>query len=149
MVRTEQLGQGGVLCTPAVEVGANGDDHGHARCVVVGGLGQRREEPRPLRLVGAGGEDLLELVDHDERTPVGPERVTEGTERGAGTRGERFGQRRRKRSVELAHGVFAGPHECDDPPVAPRETPRCDRRDQSGADRRGLTAPGRSDDAEE
>ncbi|HEX5114112.1 MAG TPA: hypothetical protein VFW65_02830 [Pseudonocardiaceae bacterium] len=63
-------GQAGVLGAVAVEVGAHAQDHPHPAARPMSALQQQRDEPATFRLLGADGEDLLELVDHHEQVGV-------------------------------------------------------------------------------
>ena len=78
----DRAGQLRVLRAPGLEIGPDAQDHQGRRCVIRampggGGRVQRGDERPPLLLVGALGEQLLELVGHQQQ-PALPRRVPLG-----------------------------------------------------------------------
>lgn len=74
-----QAGMGG---TALHEGGAHAEDHQRGGRIVqaaAGGGAQRVDEPPAFIAVAALGEDLLELVDHQDQPPVAPHRLQVGT----------------------------------------------------------------------
>ena len=96
----------------AVEVGTEGD---HDRRAALVQVEERVDEAGSSGLVRAQREELLELVDDEERRPAGSERP-----------------------VELRGGLGAGRHQRDGPASSPRE-----RGNDASADKRRLAAPRR------
>ena len=121
-----QLRVGGAA---TVEVGAHGDDHQRAPAHVSHRGHERVDERRALRLVAAGREHLLELVDRHDQPAV------------VGRRGERL--------LERAQRMLPGTQHGERPRLAPGQHARGERSEQTGVQRRGLAAAGRPDDPQE
>ena len=66
MVGAEETDKVRIRRAAAVEVGANGDDHGRLSAGVRGHRDERADERGTLVLVAAQREDFLELVDSDK-----------------------------------------------------------------------------------
>jgi hypothetical protein len=121
-----QLRVGGAA---AVEVGAHTDQHERAAARVAGAGDERVDERGPLDLLAAGGERLLELVDRDDQPAV---------RRGLG-----------HRLPERAQRVLAGAQERQRPSLAARQHAGGQRCEQARAQRGGLAAARRPDDAQQ
>ena len=113
----------------AVEVGADGHQHERAP----GGIASLRDElvdeRRPLGLVAAAGEELLELVDrHDQPA----------SSRGLGGR-----------ALERPGGVLARSQQRELPVLAAGQHAGRERGEQPGPQRRRLAAARRADDPDQ
>lgn len=62
----QQFGQGRIADAMGVEVGAYAQDDPDTAVGVAGRAGEHRDEPGALGCVLAEGEDLLELVQHEQ-----------------------------------------------------------------------------------
>ena len=111
----------------AVEVGAHGDEHERAPTGVARARHERVDERRALRVVAAGGERLLELVDRDDP---------------ALARGQLGGG-----ALERRERVRAGADQRLRPALAAGQDAVDERGQQAGAQGRGLAAGRRPDDA--
>ena len=110
-----------------VEVRAHRDEHQRLPARVRGGRDQRVDERGVLRFVAAGREELLELVDCDDRAarePVG-------------------------RSVQGVERVRAGAQQSDVPPLRPGQHARSPAMRAVSLQGRGLAAARGPDDREE
>ena len=126
VVGAEQPRQLGVAGAAAVEVGAHGDQHERAAAGSRAAASSASTNAARSRLVAAGGEELLELVDGDQPR----------------------GHRRPPRSpLERAQRMLAGAQQRHAPSArCPGSTPARQRGQQPGAQRRGLAAARRADD---
>ena len=77
----QQLGKGRISREPPVEVRSQRDDHDRAAFRIGGRAGKSRGESGPLGRRPAGGEELLQLIDGEEKPSARRQRV------------ERLGQR--------------------------------------------------------
>ena len=110
-----------------VEVGAHGNHHLDAPVAVLRERHQRIQVLRPLMVIAAGREDLLELVDEQHRLLAAL----------------------RQRSLERRQRMRAGAHQRLRPLFGPWEHAARERRQQARPHRRGLAAPGRTDHGEQ
>ena len=110
-----------------IEVGAHGDHDLYATVAVRRQCDKGVEELRPLVLVAADGEQLLELVDREHRLapPVG------------------------QHPAQLGQRVRAGRISACTQRWAPGSTPLRERRQQAGAQGRGLPGPRGPDDSQQ
>ena len=129
MAGAQQPRQLRVRGAATVEVGAHGDDHQRTPARVSHRGHERVDERRALRLVAAGREHLLELVDrHDQPAVVG---------------------QRRERLLERAQRMLPGTQHGERPRLAPGQHARGERSEQTGMQCRGLPAAGGPDDPQE
>src|SRR5262249_46587052 len=124
----EQLREGSMLGAAPVEVGPHRDDYGRSVCCE--GLRDRSEDRRLLDLVLTCGEDLFELVDRDDQSPMYVRSALDG-----------FSEHRKR--------VLAGSDQRVAPPVAAGERTGLESVENSGAEQRRLPAPGCTDQREE
>ena len=111
----------------------------------------------PDRLVLDEGEDLLELVDHeDEVRSVGGEQSQDRTVEPVPVALELLDEARgrirggaEQRRLQPVQRMRAGEHVRDAPPLGAGDRASPERGDQPGAHDRGLPAPARADDREE
>ena len=127
VVGAEQARQLGVRGAAAVEVGAHGQHHDAV--FIARDTHEAGDELGPLRLVRAGGEQLLELVDREDTAPFPSEP--------AGC------------AAKLAQRPLARPDQRLRPAVAPRQDAAREGGQQPGPQHRRLAAPRRSDDREQ
>ena len=135
MVRGQESGELGERRAATVEVAPQRDDRAEP---VRRGHGSRRQvldERGLLVVVGAAGEELLELVHEEHQALVGSRRGDGGAK---GTGSGRDGDERRP---QLLHGVLPGAHRRRSPPLAPREQRGPKRRQQPSRDDGGLATP--------
>ena len=119
----------GIARAAPVKVGAERDQDERSTARIAHRGDERVGERRPLVLVAAGGEQLLELVDRDHEPPLGRclcHRLLEGLQR-----------------------VSARARQRDRPAAAARQHALGERGQQAGAQRRGLAAAGGPDDAQQ
>ncbi len=112
-----------------VEVRTEAHDHAHVSARTGQHLQEPLQEPVPLRPFGAGREDLLELIDHEE-------------EGGAGS--DPF-----ECVLQLRRRTPAGDQLGDVPPLRSRDGTGPERGDQAGAHRAGLATARGSDNRDE
>ena len=126
MVACEQSRQRRVGGAAPVEVGPEREHHEPSPSRSCASRTSASTERRPLSLVAAGGEELLELVDHQH------------TRAGAGTA-----------RAQLAHRMLAGTDHRLRPLIAARQHPAGQRGQQARLDNRRFAAPRRPDHAEQ
>ncbi len=148
---THQIAELGVLERPVEEVGAHGENDAHPAPLVCGD-GHQAVEKEPACLLGPdGGEQLLELVDHEEQTAVvGREDLLGDPQQPALIRNQLVdalgwslhGHPHQSR-FQLLERVGTGEHVGDQPVL--RAKPTCPQGgDETGTHHRGLAASGRS-----
>ena len=153
----EQLAEPGVEQRAVVEVRPEGHDHAEP-ALRVGGRATRSDSRNSSRspLVGGEREDLLELVDHEHDLRLAGRDEIDGLEQAPGPGIEQVAQPRdrthrdpKERGLELLDRVRLREHLGDEGIFRVPEDPSADRRNESRADHRGLSAPARADDGQE
>ncbi len=148
---TQRVEQAGQARDVGQEVGAHAQHHGGAAALADGDVDERVDERRPLLGVVAQREDLLELVDHQQRPRARRQRGPDGDVGGrrvlaqlgaqlpdiaAGQLRDLVGQR--------VQGPIGGRGQHDPPGVVVG-----DRADQAGSQQRGLAATGGAEDRDD
>ena len=139
-----------------VEVGSKGDHDPQRRIGFANGVRQAVQEPRALVGVVDQGEQLLELIDHEQQLRVicaedathtiehlaGDPRLSGGASLVASGDAEQG-------ALQLLEGFGPGHHRGHEPVGRPRDTPGPQPRQQTGANDGRLAGPRRSDHGKE
>jgi hypothetical protein len=141
VVGGEPLGECRVGGEATIEVGAGRGHHDGSAVWIVRRAGEQVREAVSLLVRFAGGEQLLQLVDDQEQSLVGAQRVERG--------GERVPPARSEDVVQILERPLTGADHHPSPPLTPGQHPAGERRDQPGTEDRRLAAARRTDDAQE
>ena len=133
----------------AIEVGSDPEHHQGALVGVRRDRDDRLHEGGPLALVAAGGEDLLELIDGQYQPLVWPERGQGPGERVVVIPLTLAGGDAGNGAAELRERALTRSHQHLRPALGAGERSARQRRQEPGADQRGLAAPRRSDDRDQ
>ena len=137
MAAAEQLGELRIGAQPAVEVGPKRAQHERPPLVLARGVHEPIEELAALGLLGARGEQLLELVDRDHDPLLAAQARQDVLRQPA------------EHALKLGAGVLPGSQQHLSPTGAAGQRPRAERREHAGAQQRGLADSGRAENPDQ